>query len=157
MNEHGCVHSVFSRFLSRYKQRTRRTCCLRLTPPRGARLSTPKDPSCQSCFREPLTRFHSHPASFTRPPRSVLQSITLDSSRQGAAERKFRSFPSRRISCNAFNLLDLGAPVKGSISRLFSSPAIHRPFWRQPYKLPAFNRGVNPFFRTRDRRVTTGS
>ena len=92
-----------------------------------------------------------HPAAA-----SVLQSITLDPVSQGAAGRKFRSFPSRRVSCNALNLLDLGAPVKGSISRFLPSPAIRRPFWRQPYKLPALARAVNPFSRIRCRRVTAG-
>ena len=124
-------------------RRTRRTCCLRLAPPRGARLSTPKDPSCQTSSRtvDPLS-FASgqfHPAAA-----SVLQSITLDSLRQGAAGRRFRSFPSRRTSRNAFNLHHLGIAVKGSISRISAPRTLRRPFWRQPYKLSASIRGVNP-------------
>ncbi len=76
--------------------------------------------------REPLARFHSHPASFTRPPRrpssvsrlvrgspSIYQPRRLSS--RPASEEVFQFFV-RRLSCNAFNLLDLGAWVKGRYS-----------------------------------------
>jgi hypothetical protein len=94
--------------------------------------------------RGPLIRFPFASGQFHPAAASVLQSITLDSLSQGVARRKFRSFPSRRASCNAFNLHHLGAPVKGSISRFSSPEPRHRPFRRQPYKVQALRPVVNP-------------
>ena len=155
LNEHVCVHSEFSR-LRPVLQRTRRTCCLRLTPPRGARLSTPKDPSCQ-LHREPLARFHSHPASFTRPPR---QSFNLSPSTgfvKGAREPSFEAFRLAGFLATPSIYKHLGVSCKGSEFRTFPPSHRRRPFKRQPYKLSAFNRGVNPRSPTRGRAVTARS
>jgi hypothetical protein len=73
---------------------TRGTCCPRLTPPRGARYkSTPKTQVFKTS-REPLgpLSFNAHPASFTRPTRSVLQSSTLGLVGQGVGGGDFSSF-----------------------------------------------------------------
>jgi hypothetical protein len=70
-----------------------------------------------------MARFHSHPASFTRPPRHLLDSTPplvrgspstyqpRPPSSRPAGEEDFQFFVSR-LSRNAFNLLDLGASVK---------------------------------------------
>jgi hypothetical protein len=89
--------------------RTRRTCCLRLTPPRGVRLSTPKDPSCQNNPRttDPLSirirpvspgRRVFRPSPSVPPFVAALQSITLDSPSQGAAEGSFEAFRTAAFS-----------------------------------------------------------
>ena len=70
---------------------------------------------------------------------------------RGAGEEVFQFFV-RRLSRNAFNLLDLGALVKGSISRFFPSAHRRLPFRRQPYKLSALSPGVNPGPRSGPRR-----
>jgi len=64
--------------------------------------------------------------------------------RSRGRRENFRSFPHRRVSCNALNLLHLGAPVKGPISRFSSPGPRHRPFRRQPYKVQAPPPVVNP-------------
>ena len=137
-------------FLSRVVVWRRRTCCPRLTPPRGARYkSTPKTQVFKTS-REPLARFHSHPASFTRPPRSVLQSTTLEPLGQGVGGDDFSSFVrpllpatpsiywtsgvwSREVFPNSFSSTQPAA-VSGD------SPTTYQPL--QPPSTPAEDFGV---------------
>ena len=122
---------------------------LDLPPPRGARYkSTPKTQVFKTS-REPLARLHSHPASFTRPPRSVLQSTTLEPLGQGWAAVTFWSFVPPAASCNALNLLDFRRPVKRGFSEFlsFDPPAAvsgDSPTTYQPLQPPSTPDSIDP-------------
>jgi hypothetical protein len=104
-------------FLSRVSVWTRRTCCPRLTSTTGRSLQKhSQDPGFQNIARAAGPLLNSHPASFTRPPRSVLQSTTLEPLGQGVGGDDFLVFRPPGTSCNAFNLLDFRRLVKGGFS-----------------------------------------
>ncbi|HEY0022573.1 MAG TPA: hypothetical protein VGB24_06665, partial [Longimicrobium sp.] len=75
-----------------------------------------QDPGFQNIARAAGPLLNSHPASFTRPPRSVLQSTTLEPLGQGVGGDYFLVFRPPDTSCNALNLLDFGRLVKGGFS-----------------------------------------
>ena len=149
MNE----HVVFIRNFHVYvpcRPRTRRTCCLRLTPPRGARLSTPKDPSCQTSPR--ATDSPSFASGQIHPAAASIAALVRGSpsiyhprpsSSRGGRREVFR-FPSRPASRNAFNLNRLGVWRKGWIFRFLPIRPRRPPFGRQPCKLSASTSPVNP-------------
>jgi hypothetical protein len=95
------------------------TCCPRLTSTTGRSLQKhSQDPGFQNSARAAGPLLNSHPASFTRPPRSVLQSTTLEPLGQGVGGEDFLAFRSPGTSCNAFNLLDFRRVVKGGFFRI---------------------------------------
>ena len=128
---------------------TRRTCCPRLTPPRGARYkSTPKTQVFKTS-REPLARFTSIRTRPVSPGRRVSPSIYHPRLlRSRVAGDGFLVFHPPGTSRNAFNLLDFRRLVKRGFSELpLPRPPAPR-FRRQPYKVPALSPLVNPWRRT---------
>jgi hypothetical protein len=135
---------------------TRRTCCPRLTPPRGARYkSTPKTQVFKTS-REPLARFFSMRTRPVSPGRrvSVLQSTTLGLFGQGVGGDDFLVFRPPGCSCNAFNLLDFRRLGKGGFSEFSLLDPTRRRFRRQPYNISPSPTPVNPAPRISARRCS---
>jgi hypothetical protein len=133
----------------------RRTCCLRLTPPRGARLQKhSQDPNCQ--FQNPAdtqARFalpaHGIRTSFTRSaalPARRGQSFNLSASLRPVNPSAFTTFSLSQNQPRA-ELLQSTRVIpnrQGAFFQTFPSTPPPPPFRRQPYKLSACPSPVNP-------------
>ena len=114
-----CFRSEFHVLVPCFLRGAQGTCCPRPTSTTGRSLQKhSQDPGFQNIVRAAGPLLNSHPASFTRPPRSVLQSITLEPLGQGVGGGGFLAFRSPGTACNAFNLLDFRRLVKGGFSEL---------------------------------------
>ncbi len=116
-----CFRSEFHVLVPCFSCGAQGTCCPRLTSTTGRSLQKhSQDPGFQNIARAAGPLLNSHPASFTRPPRSVLQSITLGPSGQGVGGDGFLVFRSPGRSCNAFSLLDFWRLAKEGFSEFLS-------------------------------------
>ena len=135
---------------------TRRTCCLRLTPPRGARFQKhSQDPNCQFSRIPQATR----PASFllhgTRPvspgpPRrrpssgTVLQSISLVPLRQPLGVRHFLAFASPAPRRTPSTYWGLPISSRGGFFKLFLPPPPRRHSGDSPTKYSVLHSPSRP-------------
>ncbi len=152
MNEHVCVHSEFSRLRPVYCSRGREgrvafgllrhgAPVLALPKTRvvnpSSRTLDPLFPSWQ------LSQFHPA-AAFARSFKRALQSNPPRAVRsRGRGEEAFRVSLRRRFS-QRLQSKPLRRFGQGAEFRFPVPPARRLPFWRQPYKLSAFDPGVNP-------------
>ena len=134
----------------------RRTCCLRLTPPRGACLQKhSQDPNCQ--FQNPAgsqARFvlpaHGNQTSFTRPAAScplLAGSPTIYQRSCSPSTPRPSAILSLSPEPPCAELLEdteVGPERQGAFFQTFPSATPPPPFRRQPYKVPASPSTVNP-------------